>query len=57
MSILVVKNVDEPLEFESVATLLQWIGSKTDNLSEIRSFFDGGFIVDSAGSRYSLADL
>lgn len=55
--ILVCKNEDEPITFESVSTLLQWIGSKTDDLGMVRDFLDGGYIRDSANNKYSLSDL
>lgn len=55
--ILVARNDSEPIEFANTQDLLKWIGEKTQDLKVIREFLDGGYIRDSAGNRYSIADL
>lgn len=57
MTILVARNEDEPIEFGSMKEFLNWIGEKTDDLKVVQEFFNGGYIIDSSGNKYWLADL
>lgn len=55
--VLVCKNTDDPIVFESVSALFDWATKQTEDLGIIRDFLLGGPIVDSMGNHYSLSDL